>query len=101
MALQTAAQVESMFRYTGGEAVVHGGTTTYGHYENADAPFESNGAAVYRNVKRIRVARGILGTIANGDAITVTGTSYTVNDHRVIDDGEFGDNAVIEIELKA
>jgi hypothetical protein len=101
MALQTAAQVEAMFRYTGGETVVHGLITTYGHWSNRDTEFEQKGAAVYGNVKAVRIATGLLTGLDNGDSITVAGTSYTVADHRVIDsDGEFTDGAITEIWLR-
>ena len=99
MALQTAAQVESMIKVTGGDTVVFGGVTTYGHVDYSDEETLEGGEVVtIARVRTVLIATGILSSIDRGETIVVDGTTYVINDHRTESDGLetrlwLGDNA--------
>ena len=99
MTLQTAAEVEAMIEDTGGDTVVFGGVTTYGHVDYVDEEILEGGelATVVR-VRTVLVATGILPNLDRDTTIVVGGTMYVITDHRVENDGAetrlwLGDNA--------
>ena len=99
MALQTAAEVEAMIEDTGGDTVVFGGVTTYGHVDYVDEEILEGGELMtIGRVRSVLVATGILANIARDETIVVGGTTYVITDHRVENDGAetrlwLGDNA--------
>ena len=99
MALQTAAEVEAMIEDTGGDTVVFGGVTTYGHVDYVDEEILEGGELMtIGRVRSVLVATGILPNLDRGTTIVVDGTTYVITDHRVENDGAetrlwLGDNA--------
>ena len=99
MALQTAAQVEAMIKATGGDSVVFGGVSTYGHVDYGDEEILEDGQlATIARVRTVLIATGILSSIDRGETIVVGGTTYVITDHRTESDGletrlSLGDNA--------
>lgn len=88
MALQTAAQIEAMIKATGGETVVFGGVTTYGHVDYLDEEVLEDGQLVtIARVRTVLIATGILSKFDRGSTITVAGTRYVITDHRAESDG--------------
>ena len=99
MALQTAAEVEAMIEDTGGDTVVFGGVTTYGHVDYVDEEIlEDSQLVTIARARTVLIATGILSGIDRDETIVVDGTTYVITDHRVENDGAetrlwLGDNA--------
>ena len=98
MALQTPAQIEAMIKATGGETVVFGGVTTYGHVDYLDEEMLDGQLVTIGRVRTLLIATGILSSIDRGETIIVDGTTYKIIDHRAESDGLetrlwLGDNA--------
>ena len=99
MALQTAAEIEATIEATGGETVVFGGVTTYGHVDYGDEEALEDGQVMtIVRVRTVLVATGILSSVDRGETIVVDGTTYVITDHRAEGDGLetrlwLGDNA--------
>ena len=77
--MQTAAEIETMFRYTGGVTVAYGGVTTYGHRESA-AFYADDEPRVAGTEDVVHVARGLLPALKRHASITVDGEALQVND---------------------
>ena len=99
MALHSSAQIEAMIKATGGETVLFGGVTTYGHVDYLDEEVLEDGQLVtIARVRTLLIATGILSSIDRGETIVVDGTTYVITDHRTENDGletrlSLGDNA--------
>ncbi len=99
MPLWTAADIEDDIKLTGGDTVVFGGVTTYGHVDYLDEEVLEDGQLVtIARVRTVLIATGILSSIDRGETIVVDGTTYVITDHRTENDGletrlSLGDNA--------
>ena len=88
-----------MIKGQGGDTVVFGGVTTYGHVDYGDEETLEGGQLVtIARVRSVLVATGILAKIDRDETIVVGGTTYVITDHRVENDGAetrlwLGDNA--------
>lgn len=102
MSLQTATQIESDIRVTGGKTVVFGSESTYGSFGSVDRSVLEGDVIVKARVRAVRIATGKL-TLSNssrGATITVDGTDYTILDFWADDDFETGaDGLVTSIQL--
>ena len=87
MALQTATQIESDIKVTGGETVTNGGETTYGHFDRV--PVEAGegqggyGGGVLTTEPSVVIADGRLSNFGPrkgiGATVVVDGTSWLVS----------------------
>ncbi len=88
-----------MIKATGGDTVVFGGVTTYGHVDYGDEEILEEGqVATIARVRTVLIATGILSSIDRSETIVVDGTTYVITDHRTENDGLetrlwLGDNA--------
>jgi len=75
--LETASQLESRYRASGGVEVTLGAVTTWGHFDEDDA-VEGDDFEVVVAGPRVTVASGIFPAIARGAGITVDGEAFKI-----------------------
>ena len=105
MALQTAAQIEAMLKATGGETVLCGGVTTYGHFERVpvelgDRAGQGGIGGVMSTTPSLVIADGILTQVGKKKGIdrtiTVDGVKWLVSGVMPADE----DGGMIRVMLK-
>lgn len=90
MATQTTAEIVAELEALGGVPVVYGADTSFGLLDQAEELVLENGGygGVIAGAPVVTVATAAFATaFAQDNSITVDAVSFTIRDHRKIDDG--------------